>query len=328
MKKFAETVGVEDNNNYSRFKNKERLVVNLSNTKYFVVKFVAKSIFNFKCTYKQHDVENMDIHALDFPNEKEDWDLFWTDAGVLPERVAKMKPYQKVNHFPGMFQLARKNHLARNLTKMLKEFSEEYKFFPKTFLLPQEYGDFKATFDRKAANNKPVYIIKPQAGCQGRGIFLTNNHEDVGSDDHYVAQQYIKKPLLIDGLKFDCRLYVLLYSVDPLRIYLFKEGLARFSTDNYREPTRKNMKNMFMHLTNYAINCRNRGKFQFNKGLDDADVGHKRTFTSVLTYIEDHFENGDVKVDGLIHKIEKLIIKTLLTVQPSLKHYLNIPSKA
>ena len=23
----------------------------------------------------------------------EDWDIFWTDGGVLPERIAKMKPY-------------------------------------------------------------------------------------------------------------------------------------------------------------------------------------------------------------------------------------------
>ena len=124
----------------------------------------------------------------------------------------------------------------------------------------------------------------------------------------------MKKPLLIDGLKFDCRLYVLLYSVDPLRIYLFEEGLARFSTDRYREPTKKNMKNMFMHLTNYAINCKNRGKFQFNKGLEDSDQGHKRAFTSILTYIRENYENGDQKCDQMMHGIEKLIIKTLLTV--------------
>ena len=35
--------------------------------------------------------------------KEDDWDIFWTDGGVLPERIAKMKPYQKVNHFPGMF---------------------------------------------------------------------------------------------------------------------------------------------------------------------------------------------------------------------------------
>lgn len=83
----------------------------------------------------------------------------------MPERIAKMKPYQKVNHFPGMFQLARKNHLARNLNKMQKEFDKEYKFFPRSFLLPSEFGEFKNTFANKSGPNKPVYIVKPEAGC-------------------------------------------------------------------------------------------------------------------------------------------------------------------
>jgi tubulin polyglutamylase TTLL6/13 len=90
---------------------------------------------------------NYDICAA--PGNTDDWDIFWTDGGVLPERIAKMKPYQKVNHFPGMFQLARKNHLARNLVKMAKEFPSQYKFFPKTFLLPSEFGEFKQTFANK-----------------------------------------------------------------------------------------------------------------------------------------------------------------------------------
>ena len=36
-----------------------------------------------------------------------------------------------------------------------------------------------------------------------------------------------------------------------------------------------------MHLTNYAINKDN-PKFVFNKDADNADKGHKRSFTSVL----------------------------------------------
>ena len=102
----------------------------------------------------------------------------------------------------------------------------------------------------------------------------------------------MNKPLLIDGLKFDCRIYVLVLSVDPMRIYLFKEGLSRFSTDKYKQPTKKNMNNMFMHLTNYAINAKNKGKFIFNKTLEDMDSGHKRTFTHVLDYIKENFEDG------------------------------------
>lgn len=83
------------------------------------------------------------------------------------------------------------------------------------------------------------------------------------SSDHYVVQRYLQKPYLIDGLKFDFRLYVLLAGCDPLRIYLYYEGLTRFATEPYKEPNRDNLENMCMHLTNYAINKDN-PNFLFN----------------------------------------------------------------
>ena len=80
--------------------------------------------------------------------------------------------------------------------------------------------------------------------------------------------------------------------------------MARFSTEPYRAPSKKNMTNMYMHLTNYAINCRNKGKFVFNKNLDDVDQGHKRTFSSILDHVRDIYEDGQRKVDDMVHKIE------------------------
>lgn len=89
--------------------------------------------------------------------------------------------------------------------------------------------------------------------------------------DQFIAQKYVTKPLLIDNLKFDCRLYVLVLSISPMRIYLFNEGLARFSTDPYEKPSKANLSNLYMHLTNYSINAKNKEKFIFNKNLNDTD---------------------------------------------------------
>ena len=77
-------------------------------------------------------------------------------------------------------------------------------------------------------------IVKPEASCQGKGIYLTREIDEIG-EDHCVVQEYIDKPFLMEKMKFDLRLYVLVTGVDPLRIYLSKEGLARLSVKMYDE---------------------------------------------------------------------------------------------
>jgi tubulin polyglutamylase TTLL2 len=47
------------------------------------------------------------------------------------------------------------------------------------------------------------------------------------------------------------RIYVVITKVRPLTVHLYKEGLARFSTDKYDT---KSLKNVYSHLTNTSIN--------------------------------------------------------------------------
>jgi tubulin polyglutamylase TTLL6/13 len=58
----------------------------------------------------------------------------------------------------------------------------------------------------------------------------------------------------MDGLKFDLRIYVLLFGVDPLRIFLYKDGLTRLATEPYKKVSYDNLEDICMHLTNYAVN--------------------------------------------------------------------------
>lgn len=113
---------------------------------------------------------------------------------------------------------------------------------------------------------------------------MTRSLDDVNPYDHYVIQRYLHKPYLIEGLKFDLRIYIFLCGVEPLRIYMFNEGLSRFATETYVAPNNNNLDNLYMHLTNYAINKTN-SKFIFNKSDEDDSTGHKRSYTYVLKYL-------------------------------------------
>ena len=116
--------------------------------------------------------------------------------------------------------------------------------------------------------------------------------------------------MLIDDLKFDLRLYVLVYGTNPLRIYLFKEGLAWFATEEYEKPTASNMKNLFLHLTNYAINKESENFDNDSEGED----GHKRSLSAVLETIS---EMG-FDINELMNRISDIIIKTVIAGQPYL----------
>jgi len=276
---------------------KPKLIVNVFNTQYDVVKEVNKKTMKYK------------LSMLPFTAE---WDLYWADTGVTNEMLTKMKLYQKINHYPSMGCLARKNNLGKNLMRMRKLFPKDYNFFPPTWLLPVEYSDFRAQFEKGKAK---TFIAKPEALSQGKGIFLLRHPDDVPANEHYVVQRYIRKPYLIEGLKFDLRIYVLVYGCDPLRIYIFKEGLARLATEEYQAPTSENMDNLYIHLTNYAIN-KNSDNFIFNTDPNRADIGHKRSLTYIWDYLDKHGGNSR----ELQRKIRRAIVKTLCAVQPQLAH--------
>lgn len=276
-------------------KKKPRIVCNVGDTQYDVVKHVAKKKLGW---YLNEDFQD------------DEWDLEWTDNAVSPEKLGKMRPYQKINHFPGMYGICKKNYLAWNLNRMAKLFPNDYNFYPKTWVLPGDWIDFKNNWSKSK-----FFILKPEASCQGKGIFLVNKIEDVNPNERYVAQEYIKDPLLIDGLKFDLRIYVLVTGCNPLRVYIHDQGLVRLATEAFSSPCALNMQDMCMHLTNYAIN-KNSSKFVFNEDPDADDIGHKRSLASTIVYLKG--EGYDTET--LMRDIEDIIMKTLCSVQPYLAH--------
>jgi tubulin polyglutamylase TTLL6/13 len=114
--------------------------------------------------------------------------------------------------------------------------------------------------------------------------------------------------------KFDLRLYVLVNGVNPLRIYLSHEGLARLSVRPYEDVEDDNLDDMTMHLTNYAIN-KHSTRFQANRAAIIDSVGHKRSLKATLKFLS-KVEGRDT--EKLMSEIKDIIVKTLISGQPFL----------
>ena len=103
-----------------------------------------------------------------------------------------------------------------------KRFPNDYEFFPTTWHLPCDFAELQNYHESRQQGKAQTFIVKPEAGCQGRGIYLTRNIEKLKNNEKCVVQRYLHKPYLIEGLKFDLRIYVLVTGIDPLRIFVFE----------------------------------------------------------------------------------------------------------
>ncbi|XP_017123181.1 tubulin polyglutamylase ttll6 [Drosophila elegans] len=240
------------------------------------------------------------------------WNIQWSDSTPHHDLLRNMKRFQQINHFPGMVEICRKDLLSRNLNRMLKLFPGDYRIFPKTWLMPTDAYDVAIY----AGKHKRTFILKPYSAGQGRGIWITTDLRTVAKREKLICQTYIERPLLIDGYKFDLRVYTLVTSVDPLRIFVYNEGLARFATHKYVPPTTGNSHNVFMHLTNYCLNRRN-SQYMVGNG---PEAGSKRKLSAFNKWLVDH--NYDVA--EFWASVDDAIIKTLISAWPTLKHNYNV----
>ena len=67
-----------------------------------------------------------------------DWVATWGKS-MKPLQFRVMRDDQKVNHFPGTFQIGRKDKLWKNYRRLLLKYGEkEFDFLPRTFCLPAD----------------------------------------------------------------------------------------------------------------------------------------------------------------------------------------------
>ncbi|KAK3533837.1 hypothetical protein QTP70_032959, partial [Hemibagrus guttatus] len=277
-------------------KKKGVITANVAGTKYEIVRIV---------------IGEMAFHKT--RDEDETANLIWNDSAVQHEKIAELRNYQRINHFPGMGEICRKDCLARNMSKMIKSQPQEYSFIPKTWIFPAEYTQFQNYVkELRRKRKQKTFIVKPANGAMGHGISLIRNCEKLPAQDHFIVQEYLDKPFLMEGYKFDLRIYILVTSCDPLRIFLYNDGLVRMGTEKYHTPNESNLSQLYMHLTNYSVNKHNEN---FERD-ETVDKGSKRSIGWFTEYLR--INNYDVaKFWG---DVSELVVKTLIVAEPHVLH--------
>ncbi|CAI6377079.1 unnamed protein product [Macrosiphum euphorbiae] len=217
---------------------------------------------------------------------------------------------QKLNHFPGTFQIGHKDRLWKNLQRlMLKYGKEHFGFIPTSYILPQEVRILRRVWEK---NDQYKWIIKPPASVRGSGIRVISKWSQIPRNIPLVVQSYLKKQPTGKTPEFPVAqsapgLYILITSINPLRLYLYDNGLVRFASVKYSSDL-TTISDRYMHLTNYSIN---RLSSQYTENEDaDACQGHKWTLRSLWTYMENERK---IDVKQLWKSLEDLVVKTVIS---------------
>lgn len=289
---------------------------------------ISKRSIKFKSLFKNTIYDVLKDRGFEETTE-DDWSLFWVNKKFMYNtfNTIHFEQHQRVNHFRTFYELTRKDLLIKNLKKKKrqlqhegrKEEAMEYdKICPVSFILPHEYYLFENYFNNHSMNGKNIFIMKPTALSQGKGIYLINSLSQVADFKRdrtfytgppnqkitpYLVQSYVADPLLVGLKKFDLRLYVLVTSYNPLTVYIYREGFCRFSQQKYSSSS-KDMLNKFIHLTNVAVQ---------KKSEDYDHKGCKWGIGMFRNYLTTKY--GKKKTDECFDSMQNIILLSLNAVK-------------
>ncbi|XP_033241832.1 probable tubulin polyglutamylase ttll-15 [Drosophila pseudoobscura] len=194
----------------------KNFILSSQNTSNSTLKDLQSGAPTYAIFGKSHTEEHL-VHVVNvlhrFGYERvelnESWNLLWAHDYPflsLPD-LKNLGKHQKVNHFPGCGYLTNKVDLC----------TTSLPFLPRAFRLPTQRVDFleyahahpdpDALFVEKHNEHRHIKVRKP-------------SDIDLWSNDSFV-QEFIPKPFLVDGHKFDIGVYVVITEINPLRVYIY-----------------------------------------------------------------------------------------------------------
>jgi hypothetical protein len=222
------------------------------------------------------------------------------------EEMGMIPIFQKIFSYTNFKVISHKDLTYKNYYKMRQKFPKDFDYMPETFAYPEDKNIIENRFKDYILNESDLWLIKPKTGSLGEGIYIFQNL--TSTPDVYLISKYISNPHLINKLKYDFRVYVFITGLAPLKLYLYKEGMVRFATEEYTID-KNHIAELYRHLTNVAINQKNTEEYK--KAVDaDSNEGSKWSLQVYEAYCK---ENG-IDYQKIRNQMADIAIKSLLSV--------------
>jgi hypothetical protein len=222
-------------------------------------------------------------------------------ANINIDKGATLNKYQKVEGYEKGKFFFLKDSFYRFYKYMKIIFHEDFNYMPESYIYPEDKEIIENKFKNYHLNLDDMWLIKPLNENKGTHTYIFNSLEEIESDE-FLITRYIQNINLINGRKYDLILYILISSLNPLRIYLYKKGFVRISIEKYKFNI-NSMKKKFKHATDSAPNIENQ-KFINEENLNIWNLSKYKIY----------LEKNKIKWSDLLLKIKDIIIKSIISV--------------
>jgi hypothetical protein len=230
------------------------------------------------------------------------FDLLWSGGALGGRELRQLGPGRAYNHFPGLEAITRKDSLAWTLALHRLEnprLAPRRPFHPETFVMPDDREALLA-----AARRDPtaIWIYKPAADSNGRGIRLLRDAASAPRRPGRIVQRYLDAPHLLDGFKYTMRCYLAVASFDPMRAWLFDDGFTKLTSRPFTV-SREQFGDRCVHLTNPEVQRENRDVATSSRNLT-----HRQ--------YRERLRREGIDDEALWAKIRQIASFTLLAARP------------
>lgn len=279
--------------------------------------FNKKSLYSnySKMKYKYPDEYNFMVETYILPEQIDDFEQVFNDNIEQKKRNLWIVKPQNLHRGKNIKIVDKINDVIEKI-EVNEEIVRDIKFDEKN-----NVKNNKNNKKSKKKNNKNKKVKDLEKNKVEQKKEYVKKITKISKNGNVIVSKYIE-PSIINNKKYDLKIMCLITSYDPLMIYLYDDGIVRFSTENYSEDKSK-LTNNYIHLTNASVN-ENNSKYIRNK-----DFENLKESTSSLSSFKKYCEENKIDYNTIMAKIKDGVIKAILSNYDSavreLKKY-NLPS--